>query len=66
MTAKPLCARCLRPVDTFLESFDAFLGQVRFTARCHGETESVVFNEAEITGSIALTHAFVSMRRLNT
>lgn len=38
---RPTCAVCRRPVDSFLEVEDSFLGVVRFTVRCHGETESV-------------------------
>ncbi len=60
----PICARCCRPVDRFVEEHNPFTEIVRFTAHCHGETESVSFNESELTGALAFGLSFQSMRAL--
>ncbi len=61
---KPICARCGREVDRFIEEHNTFTEVVRYTAYCHGETESVSFNEAELNGAVRLGHAFTAQRLL--
>ena len=39
LKARPLCAVCRRPVDSLIES--EHFGRQRFTARCHGQVETV-------------------------
>lgn len=60
---QPICARCCKPVDRFVEKHDPFTETIRFTVYCHGETESVAFNECELIGANAVMfrEAFLAM-----
>lgn len=64
MKARPLCGVCARPVDAFEEREDAWGGLV-FTARCHGDVESVTVTADELAAvkSIDLTTAFAGCPR---
>ena len=50
ISARPMCGRCGRLVDTLTERVDDFLGTVVFVAYCHGETERVALNLRGIGG----------------
>lgn len=41
LTARPICDRCNKPVEQFVEAFDDFAQRVIYVARCHGESERV-------------------------
>ena len=47
MNARPTCAVCHKPVETFEEVEDTFIDRVVFVARCHGQTERVVLQSGE-------------------
>lgn len=56
--ARPICDVCGTPVESFEETRDEFMLRVRFTARCHGETELVDVPIEEARG-ITFGRAFV-------
>ncbi len=58
LRARPMCAVCRRPVDSFTES--QWNDRIRFTATCHGRVQHVDLDESEATGSIDFSVAFGS------
>lgn len=44
----PFCDVCQRPVEKLERDEDRFLERVRFTARCHGDSEVVDVSEREL------------------
>ena len=59
MTLRPICAVCHRAVEAFVTEEDAFMQRVTFTARCHGETQRVVLDMAEVaSGPVFIGKAF--------
>ena len=47
---RPTCARCHKLVDSFEEQPDAFMDRVTFVARCHGQTERIMFLHPNLCG----------------
>jgi hypothetical protein len=66
MAAKPLCAVCLRPVDHFEERVEEFIGRRVFVVRCHGQSQRISLDEAEMSNvrTIELGRAFVPVLAL--
>lgn len=58
LSSRPMCARCMKPVDRFVEDERPFLGVVRFIAYCHGERECVDLMTSEVGQSIHFGRAF--------
>ena len=64
LTARPICAVCKRPVDSFVEEQDPFADRITFIARCHGERERVTLEGKEVVRSLDFGMAFVAPKRL--
>lgn len=67
MPARPLCAVCLRPVDHFEERVEHFIGRRVFIVRCHGQSQRISLDEAEMrhVRTIDLGRAFVPVLALS-
>jgi hypothetical protein len=59
----PTCAVCGKTVEVFDTLDDSFMERVRFTARCHGETESVDIPYSQLGQSVRFGQAFTSSTR---
>jgi hypothetical protein len=46
---KPMCAKCGHPVELLAEGYDHFTNRVSFRVVCHGEIETVTFDDCEMT-----------------
>ena len=57
LSARPICARCNKPVESFIEEYADGWG-VRFVARCHGERETITLTEKEACSGIRFERAF--------
>ena len=65
LRSRPMCAVCAAKVESMTEEDCPFTETVRFTARCHGDTQSVLFTYAEIArGGLDFGTAFQPDRRL--
>lgn len=61
LSARPVCGRCKRPVQSFSE--EEVHGRLRLRARCHGESEYVDL-EPDEAKSLAFGMAFTQRPRL--
>jgi hypothetical protein len=55
---KPQCAKCGRPVDRMATSLNQLTGKWTLTVHCHGETETMYFDDADDEREIVEAIAF--------
>lgn len=58
-TVMPECAKCGKPVDMILRDSDMFTGEIKYTVKCHGETQTTTLHQGDIMTAFNIEFAKV-------